>query len=44
MVHATVQPGARLSIPWNRDFNALVYVLSGRGTIGPVGHPIQQGQ
>ena len=28
----------------NRDFNALVYVLSGRGTVGPVGHPVQQGQ
>ena len=33
-----------MSLPWNRDFNALVYVLSGRGTVGPVGHPIHQGQ
>jgi redox-sensitive bicupin YhaK (pirin superfamily) len=33
-----------LNLPWNRDFNALVYVLSGRGSIGPVGHPIHQGQ
>ncbi|MCK0177035.1 pirin family protein [Mycolicibacterium sp. F2034L] len=44
MAHATIEPGARLSLPWNRDFNALAYVLSGRGTVGPVGHPIQQGQ
>jgi quercetin 2,3-dioxygenase len=44
MVHATVEPGARLNIPWNRDNNALVYVLSGRGSVGPVGHPIEQGQ
>jgi redox-sensitive bicupin YhaK (pirin superfamily) len=44
MAHATIQPGARLNIPWNRDFNALVYVLSGRGSVGPVGHPIHQGQ
>ncbi|TFV57595.1 pirin family protein [Mycobacterium sp. PS03-16] len=44
MAHATVQPGARLDLPWNRDFNALVYVLSGRGAVGPLGHPIQQGQ
>jgi quercetin 2,3-dioxygenase len=44
LAHATIQPGAKLDIPWNRDFNALVYVLSGRGTVGPVGHPIQQGQ
>ncbi|MBV9351549.1 MAG: pirin family protein, partial [Mycobacterium sp.] len=32
MAHATIEPGARLNIPWNRDFNALVYVLSGRGS------------
>ncbi len=44
MAHATIEPGARLSLPWNRDFNALVYVLSGRGSVGPVGHPIHQGQ
>jgi redox-sensitive bicupin YhaK (pirin superfamily) len=44
LAHATIEPGARLNVPWNRDFNALVYVLSGRGSVGPVGHPIQQGQ
>jgi len=44
LAHATVQAGARLSLPWNRDFNALVYVLSGRGTVGPVGHPVHDGQ
>jgi quercetin 2,3-dioxygenase len=44
MVHATVEPVARLNIPWNRDHNALVYVLSGRGSVGPIGHPIEQGQ
>ena len=44
LAHATVQPGARLDVPWNRDFNALVYVLSGRGSVGPVDHPIEQGQ
>ncbi|EID09401.1 pirin family protein [Mycolicibacterium phlei] len=44
LAHATIQPGARLDLPWNRDFNALVYILSGRGRVGPVGHPIQQGQ
>ncbi|HEY7051839.1 MAG TPA: pirin family protein [Mycobacterium sp.] len=42
--HATIERGARLSMPWNRDFNALVYVLSGRGTLGPDGHPIRDGQ
>ncbi len=44
LAHATVEPGAELNAPWSRDFNALVYVLSGRGSVGPVRHPIQQGQ
>ena len=44
MAHSTIQPGARLNIPWNRDYNALVYVLSGRGSVGPIAHPIEQGQ
>jgi redox-sensitive bicupin YhaK (pirin superfamily) len=44
LAHATVQPGARLDLPWNRDFNALVYVLAGDGAVGPVGNPIRQGQ
>ncbi len=33
-LHATVSPGARLDLPWPAEFNALVYVLSGRGTVG----------
>ena len=44
LAHATIAPGARLDLPWDRRFNALVYVLSGRGSVGPVGHPIEQGQ
>ena len=44
LAHASIQPGARLSMPWDRDFNALVYVLSGRGSVGPAAHPIVQGQ
>jgi hypothetical protein len=44
LVHATVEPGAELVLPWNRQFNALVYVLSGRGTIGPEARPIHTGQ
>jgi redox-sensitive bicupin YhaK (pirin superfamily) len=47
LAHATIESGARLSIPWRRDFNALVYVLSGSGYVGPRGslaHPIRQGQ
>jgi redox-sensitive bicupin YhaK (pirin superfamily) len=44
MLHATVSPGARLRLPWRRDFNALVYVLSGAGTVGAEGRPIRTGQ
>ncbi|OYO25224.1 pirin [Enemella dayhoffiae] len=43
MAHATVQPGARLSLPWRHDFNALAYVLSGRGTVGSDERPISEG-
>jgi len=34
LVHATVSPGGRLELPWSKDYNALVYVLSGAGTVG----------
>jgi redox-sensitive bicupin YhaK (pirin superfamily) len=42
--HATVAPGARLATPWPADFNALVYVLSGRGYAGPERRPLDEGQ
>ncbi len=44
LAHATIENGARINIPWRREFNALVYVLSGYGFVGPVAHPIQHGQ
>jgi len=44
LVHTTIEPGAQLSLPWNPEFNALVYVLSGDGTVGPTANPIRQGQ
>ena len=44
LVHASVEPGARLDLPWNPDFNALVYVLGGAGTVGNDGQPIKTGQ
>jgi redox-sensitive bicupin YhaK (pirin superfamily) len=34
LVHATVQPGARLDLPWDPAANALVYALSGHGRVG----------
>ncbi len=44
LVHATLSPGARLALPWPADFNALVYVLAGRGTVGADGRPVARGQ
>lgn len=43
-VHATVGPGARLALPWPEDFNAMAYVLAGRGTVGPERRPLEEGQ
>jgi redox-sensitive bicupin YhaK (pirin superfamily) len=44
LVHATVEPGARLELPWEVEFNALVYVLNGHGTVGVEGRPVRTGQ
>ncbi len=44
LAHTTIEAGAQLNLPWPRKYNALVYVLSGRGTVGPIGHPVEQGQ
>jgi quercetin 2,3-dioxygenase len=42
--HATLAPGAQLRLPWRMDFNALVNVLAGAGSVGPRRHPIGMGQ
>jgi redox-sensitive bicupin YhaK (pirin superfamily) len=44
LVHATLSPGARLALPWRVDYNALVYVLAGNGSVGAEARPIQAGQ
>jgi redox-sensitive bicupin YhaK (pirin superfamily) len=44
LVHATVFPGGTLTLPWDPVFNALVYVLSGSGTVGVDRHAISSGQ
>ncbi|MGR6915226.1 pirin family protein [[Actinomadura] parvosata] len=44
LLHATVSPGARLVMPWRKDFNALAYALSGRGTVGTERRPLSGGQ
>jgi redox-sensitive bicupin YhaK (pirin superfamily) len=44
MVHATLAPGAQVEIPWPTEFNALVYVLGGAGSVGADGQPVRTGQ
>ena len=44
LVHATLEPGAAVSLPWRRDFNALVYTLAGRGMVGAERRGVEMGQ
>ena len=44
LIHATIQPGAELKLPWNPRYNALVYTLSGNGFMGSELRPVQMGQ
>ena len=44
MIHATVNPGAEVTLPWRAEFNGLVYALAGRGTAGPDRRPFHTGQ
>ncbi|MBV9099124.1 MAG: pirin family protein [Frankiaceae bacterium] len=37
MLHATLAPGASLTLPWQPDFNALAYALAGDGYAGAEG-------
>jgi len=44
LLHATLAPGAQLRLPWRRDFNTLVYVLAGSGSVGSERRPVRLGQ
>ena len=44
MAHVTLTPGGRLDLPWDPDFNALVYVLAGQGSVGSERRPVAAGQ
>jgi len=44
MVHGSLAPGARLDLPWQVQYNALVYVLAGSGSVGVEESPLQAGQ
>ena len=44
VVHATLRPGAEMVLPWNTEFNALVYALAGDGSVGSERRPMTHGQ
>jgi redox-sensitive bicupin YhaK (pirin superfamily) len=44
MIHATITPGAQITLPWRADFNALAYVMAGRGSVGTDRRPVHTGQ
>ena len=44
LLHATLEPDAELRLPWRHEFNALAYVLAGRGTVGTERRPVEMGQ
>ncbi|MFD6856440.1 pirin family protein [Rhodococcus sp. NPDC060090] len=44
LLHATIAPGASVTLPWNREFNALAYVLAGHGLVGSERRAVRHGQ
>jgi len=44
LVHVTLSPGARVALPWEPTFNALVYGISGNGAVGAEAAPLTGGQ
>ena len=39
--HVTLAPGARFEVPWPTEFSAFAYVLTGRGSAGIEGQPLE---
>jgi quercetin 2,3-dioxygenase len=44
ILHVTLLPGGRLALPWRSDYNALVYAMSGNGTVGVENVALNEGQ
>jgi quercetin 2,3-dioxygenase len=44
LVHARISPGHEIVVPWNPQYNALVYVLDGMGDAGPDSPIVTNGQ
>lgn len=44
MLHASLAPGARMSLPWQPNYNALAYIFAGSGTAGAEAGAVEAGQ
>ena len=44
LAHATLHAGAELRLPWTPQYNALVYALAGKGSVGAERRPLVSGQ
>lgn len=44
VAHLTLEPGARVDLPWDPAYSALVYALAGQGTVGGEARPIREGR
>ena len=44
VVHATIAAGAELRLPWQKNYNALVYAMAGAGFAGEERQPFHSGQ
>jgi redox-sensitive bicupin YhaK (pirin superfamily) len=44
LVHLTLSPGAKVVLPWEPSFNALVYAITGAGSVGSEAAPLVGGQ
>ena len=44
VVHATIAAGAELRLPWQKNYNALVYAMAGAGLAGEERQPLHSGQ
>ncbi|QLY30440.1 pirin family protein [Nocardia huaxiensis] len=42
--HASISPGGQLETLWPQQFTAMVYVISGSGTVGAERRPVRAGQ
>ncbi len=43
-LHATIAPGAEVRLPWNPQFSAMAYVLTGQAFAGPQLRPVVEHQ